>query len=304
MTAGWRPAGDARTRLVGIAFGIAASAGLGLAVGIARIAFDGGTNGLSVSFARTWFAAGLMAAMALAVGQRLALPRDMRWPIVCLGLLFAMMNYGNIGATRYIPVSVAALLFFVYPPLVGVLNAILDRRPPGLLKMVALLVAFAGLAVMLGVEFRGLDGRGVAIGLLAGTACAVNIVWVSRRARHVNSFVLVMWMSLVAALSLSLLNLFSGQFALPVTGIGWLAAGAVVLLQSASMPLYYGSITRIGAERGAMLNNLQPVTSIAAAIALYAEAVTPERVGGAAMVIGGILLMQWSDARDRRLSGA
>jgi drug/metabolite transporter (DMT)-like permease len=49
-----------------------------------------------------------------------------------------------------------------------------------------------------------------------------------------------------------------------------------------------------------MLNNLQPVASIFGAIFLFQEFLTVERLMGAAMVLGGILLMQWSDSRAKR----
>ena len=77
-----------------------------------------------------------------------------------------------------------------------------------------------------------------------------------------------------------------------------------MLLQSCSIPLYYFAIQRIGTEPAAMLNNLQPVASIVAAVALFQEALTPDRLAGAAMVLGGILAMQWSDRGRRRAASS
>lgn len=289
-----------RDRASGLICAILCSIGLGLAVALGRVAFDGGTTPLTVALFRSGFSVAFMAFLCFATGQSLKLPKGM-WPhLLFLGLLFSHMAFGNIGSTKYIPVSLAALLFFIYPPLVALINMALDRRPPGFLKMVAMLTAFAGLAIMLGVGFEGLDMRGIVIGLTAGMACAVNMVWLSRKVRGVHPFVIVFYQSSVAAVVMLALTLQMDELRFPDVSSGWWALGLIVLLQSSSIPLFYFSIQRIGTESTGMLNNLQPVASIIAAIILFQEILTPERLAGAAMVLGGILLMQWSDGRGRR----
>lgn len=287
-------------RVVGLVCAILCSIGLGLAVAMGPIAFNGGTTPLAVALCRSVFSIGFMASLCVATGQSLRPPKG-AWPhLLFLGLLFAHMAFGNIGSTRYIPVGLAALLFFVYPPVVALINTVLDRRPPSLLKMTAMLTAFAGLAVMLGVGFEGLDPRGVIIGLTSGIACAVNIVWLSRRATNLHPFVIVFYQSCIAAVVMLILAVQLDELRFPDVSSGWWGLGLIVGLQSCSIPLFYFAIRRIGSERTALLNNLQPVASIVGAIFLFQEFLTTERIVGSVMVLGGILLMQWSDARARR----
>lgn len=288
-----------RLDLVGLGAALLGACGLGLAVALGRIAFEGGTNGLTLACLRGWLAVALMATICRAMGLPLRPPAGMLPTLVGLGLLMGFMNFGNVGSVAYIPVALAALLFFVFPPLVALLNAGIDRTAPGLVKGTALVGAFAGLAVMLGVELDRLDPRGVTMALGAGLACAVNIVWVGRRCRGIHTFVLVFHMSVVAAVSLSIAVLATGALALPTTRVGWLGTLAVMVLQSTGVPLFYIAVQRLGPEPTSMLSNLQPVSSIVAAWALFAEAMTSQRLAGAAMVIGGILLMQWDDRRRK-----
>lgn len=287
-------------RMTGLICAVLCSIGLGLAVALGRVAFDGGTTPLAVALCRSVFSIGFMASLCIATGQSLRPPKG-AWPhLLFLGLLFAHMAFGNIGSTKYIPVSLAALLFFVYPPVVALINTVLDRRPPSLVKIAAMLTAFAGLAVMLGVGFEGLDMRGVIIGLTSGIACAVNIVWLSRRATNLHPFVIVFYQSCIAAVVMLFLAIQLDELRFPDVASGWWGLGLIVLLQSCSIPLFYFAIRRIGSERTALLNNLQPLASIIGAIFLFQEVLTGERILGAAMVLGGILLMQWSDGRARR----
>ena len=284
-------------RVFGTICGILCSIGLGVSVALGRIAFEGGTTPLTVGLSRSVLSIPLLALLCLIAGQSLKLPRAV-WPhMIFLGVLFAHMATGNVGATKYIQVSLAALLFFVYPPMVALLNAMIDRNPPGLLKMAAMLIAFLGLAVMLGVEFQTLDPTGVIMGLTAGLACAVNIVLVIRKIPHLHPFVIVFYQSIIASVVLGVLTFQSDEFVLPGLRSGWWAFGLIVALQSFSIPLYYFSIQRIGTEPAAMLNNLQPVASIFCAVILFQEALTTDRILGAMMVLGGILLMQWNDRR-------
>jgi len=299
MTADLPPPGS-RERTFGFALALTASLGLGLAIAVARIAFEGGTDGQSVATVRAWFVVAVVGLWCIASGRSLRV--DRRTWLHCLGLgaLLGYMFFGNIGAVKFIPVGVAALLFFVYPPLVAVFTAVLDRRWPGLLRIAAFLIAFGGLALMLGVGFERLDPVGIALGLGAGVAAGVQITWTSRVMKGRDPLVVMFHMAVMAAVVLSVAVPAITGFTAPVTTMGWIGAATVVLLQGCSIPLYYASIPRIGAETGAIINNLQPVTSIAAAFLLFGEAMAPAQFAGGAMVIGGILLLQLAGRRTRR----
>lgn len=282
---------------MGYLFAIVASVGLGSAVAFSRAAYDGGTDPLSVSTVRAVFGTCLVGAFCLLSGRSLRVQRRL-WPhLLILGLMIGYMFYGNIGAVEYIPVGLAALLFFVYPPLVAVLVAVLDRRRIGGFKAVALMSAFVGLVLMLGVDLETLDWRGVALALVAGIFCAVNAVWIARVMHGIDVIVLTFYMTAVGAALLLVATLGAGGITLPTSSIGWWGAFGVVLCQGCSIPFFYASLPRIGPEKAAMLNNLQPVTSVLMAYFLFAETLTPAQMLGGAMVLGGILIMQWHDRR-------
>lgn len=279
---------------------LAAAAGLGLAVASARLAYTGGTNGLTLSATRGSLMTLLVLIVCLATGRRLRLQPAVWLHCVGLGLLLAMMFYGNIASVQFIPVGLAALLFYTYPPMVAIIDAILRRRAPDPVKLSAMLVSFAGLAVMLGASVAAVEPRGVITVLAAAVACAVHAVWLVRKVAHVDTLVATFHMSAVASLVLLFMLGVSGGFRIPVTGPGWIGFAGVVILQSASVPLYFAAIPRVGAVKSAMLSNIQPVMSIAAAFVLFGELLAPVQITGGCMVLGGIWIMQWHDARLSR----
>ena len=107
-------------------------------------------------------------------------------------------------------------------------------------------------------------------------------------------------MAVTAAVALPAMALATGSVRLPVSEAGWAGMFAVIALQCASLPLYFVAIARIGAMKSAMLANIQPVISIVAARALFDELLGVAQLIGGAMVLAGIMLMQWHDGRARR----
>ena len=163
-------------KLSGFFSALVCSLGLGLAVALGRLAFDGGTTPLSVAFFRSLLSVVAVGTICICMGISLKLPRTLIISMLFLGCLFSHMAFGNVGSTKYIPISLAALLFFIYPPAVAILNHAIAKKCPSLIKTISITVAFLGLAVMLGVDLNNLDLRGVVIGITAGIACAVNII--------------------------------------------------------------------------------------------------------------------------------
>ena len=93
--------------------------------------------------------------------------------------------YGHIGAIEFIPVGLTAILFFTFPPVIAVIQAVLNRELPGMGK-------FAGAGGLL-LWARG-DARRVlrsggppghhALALGASLCVAWNTVWTARKLSH------------------------------------------------------------------------------------------------------------------------
>ena len=281
----------------GIAYALAAAVAFGLAIAISRYAYDNGSNGFTVASFRSCVATLVVLALCLATG------RDMRvtWRewlhLTGLGVLLSVLFYGNVGAVEYISVGLTALLVFTYPTIIATMEAVLTRTMPAPAKAIALVAAFAGLFLMLGVSFGSSHPLGIALALAAAFAAASNAVWYARAVRHVDIVVATLHMTIAATVTVLVVSVLNGSFALPVNATGWAGLLGVAALQSGLAPAYFAGIARIGALKAGMLGNIQPVTSIVAALALFGEWLTPVQLLGGATVIAAILIMQRHDAR-------
>jgi drug/metabolite transporter (DMT)-like permease len=286
--------------MIGYVAALSCSVGLGLAVAVARFAFEGGTNGVTVAVLRASMLVLLVGGYCLATGRSLRLPWRLWFPCFLLGLPMAVMFYGNIAAVQFIPIGLAALLFFTFPPLITLGEAALARRFPAGLQLLAVVTAFIGLAMMLGVSFETVHPLGIALSLSASIATTLNVIGSARVLPRGDRWVMFWHMALVAAACLAVVAVTRGAIQLPLTPGGWAGMFGVALLQASSIPLFYVAIHHIGPAKSAMLTNLQPVVSIVAAYVLFAEVLSPLQSAGATLVLGGILLMQWSDLRRRK----
>ncbi len=284
----------------GLAFSFAGSLGLGLAMVLSRFAYDAGANGLALGTARVVFIVPALYLFCRLTRRSLRLPLGDWLHCAGLGFFTAMGFYGHIGAIEYIPVGLAAILFFTFPPIIGVLHATVAREPPGLAKSLALMIAFGGIATMLGVSFDSADPRGIVLALLAGICVGWNTFWTARRLSHVDAIVAVFHMSTVAFVILVGISLVSGKALFPEGSVGWTALAAVVALQALSLPLFYLGLPRIGSLKAGMIANVQPVCSIVLAFLIIGEVMTPAQLAGGALVLTGIWLMQRADAKPRK----
>ena len=278
--------------ITGIVCAVLCSIGLGLAVALGPMTFDGGTTPLAVALFRALFSVLFMGVLCILMEISLRLSWPMCLNMLVLGALFSHMAFGNIGSTKYIPISLAALLFFIYPPLVTLIHAVINKKHPGFIKLIAIGITFSGLGVMLGIGFEQFDYRGVIIGLTAGVACAINIVWVNQRVKDAHPFVIVFYQSIIAAIIILVLAIELEELRFPENSAGWWGFALIILLQSCSIPLFYFSVQRIGPESTGLFNNLQPVASIVAAVVIFNEILTGERLVGAFMVLLGIIIVQ------------
>ncbi|MCP5153072.1 MAG: DMT family transporter [Ectothiorhodospiraceae bacterium] len=295
------PAG---ARGVGIALAAASATGLGLAVALSRLAYEGGSNGLTVALTRSLVFVTGIGLLCLLSRRTLRVAASDRAHLLGLGLLVALMFYGNIASVQFISVGLAALLFYTFPPMIAAIEAVVSRRLPAAGKLVAVGTAFAGLAVMLGVSFDAADPRGIGLAMAAALGAATHSVWFGRKVAHVDAMVASLYMGAVAAAVLCTVALVSGGLRWPETPLGWSGFAGVVLLQSTGLPLYLMAIKRIGALDCAVIANTQPVASIVAAYLLYSEVLGVVQLTGGAMVLAGIWLMQRSESRSRRAGAA
>ena len=281
-----------RHQLVGALLVVLSTAAIAIVPTLAKLAYDGGSDTLTVITGRSIVTAAACVLVTIVLGRPLRIPARSLAISLGLGLLYALHLYGLLGAVAHMPVNMAILIYFLHPLMIGVAAMTAGYERVSGLRLGALTAAILGLGATLGLSTDGVNLVGVALASMAALLAATVIVGSSLAMRNSDSLAVTSYMMLSAALSLSILGLAQGSVKLPVTAEGWVGFGGVALSHTIGTLTFFGAIPLLGAVRAAMITNLEPVLGILFAMLILGERLSPVQGAGAALVIVSIFAME------------
>lgn len=292
-----------RRARTGLLLMVVATTALGLFPSGARVAYQGGASPVAVAVLRHFltFVFLLLLLRFAKAGRwwRAAIPSPRQGlAALGLGIILAAFAWSYIAAVRYIPVSLAVLLLYTFPAQVVLMTALTGFERPGPASTLAILAAFGGVALALGLPSAPPHALGIGLGLLAGFGLALITVLGSRlTGSSPDGRALAAQMALVATFLTVAAGAIGPGFALPSGTVAWagfLFAGAASALGTA---VFFVALPLIGPIQASALSNLEPVIAILGAILILGERPAPGQIAGIAMVIGAIALLQRADRR-------
>lgn len=227
-------------------------------------------------------------------------PRD-RYISLALGIPIFMMGVGYLGATRYIPVSLAVLIFYTCPFLVAFISRFTENEPITVTRLSAIALAFVGLAFALKVQSTAaLSFLGISFASMAALGFA-GFVTVSSLMLRTSDRQAVLLHSMSSGTVLFVL-FFAVTNGAEIVGTpaGLLkVCGAGIFLTVAYITFFSG-LEILGPVKSSMLMNVEPVLTILLAAVSLGERLTYVQLCGAGMVIVGII---WIARPPRKANG-
>jgi drug/metabolite transporter (DMT)-like permease len=270
---------------------VLSAAAFGLVTTQSRLAYDAGSNPLTVVLIRSAAFAVVFGAVQLLGGRGLRLPRATLVATLWLAVLLLLMSAGYLGAVAYIPVGVAALVFFTFPFYVAVVSSLAGREPMTRAKGAALAVAFVGLALTLGPDIEGLDWRGVACALAAAIAFGSAIAFGGKIMQRDDVLAVNVITNFWIALAVGAYVIATQNLAPPITKLGVIGLGGATICYLVAFTAWFLSLRFIGPIRVAMMFNIEPLVSIAAAWLILDEPLAPVQLLGGALVIAAVVAL-------------
>ena len=291
-TIGFDSHSSALPRMLGTGLVIISTVAIATVPSFARLAYDGGSNTLTVITARSILSVLLTCAVILLCRQTLRIARKPLFLCTAAGVCYAVMLCGFLGAVEFIPVNTVILIYFVHPVIVGLVAARLGNEATSTRMILALLTALGGLAMAVGAAFGQLNATGIVLAVLAMITCALVILGSGHATKQAGGLSVVFYMMLSAAATLVILFLFFGELSLPVTGAGWLGFGGVAIGSTIGTLAFVCAMPMIGTVRATMISNLEPLLGILFAVVLLGEAISGLQMAGIAMVLSSIVAME------------
>jgi drug/metabolite transporter (DMT)-like permease len=283
---------------------LTAAAALGTLGPVAALAYAEGLEPATFSALRAGIGAAILGALVLSRRQpsiglaRLATRQ--RALLVVAVAVNGLMNLVLFFAFGAMAVGLVMIIFYCNPVLVALLSAVLGRERLTPVRIFALAVAGAGLALVLGSQL-GPEANATAAGIvLAGTAATCHALYLVTIRGGFDDVPGVQATALVLAGGLAI----SGTAALLIEGGGvvgeWLAsplAWAAILCAGtfgAALPKVWviGGVRRIGSTRTAVAMLMEPVVAVVVAAAVLGQELTELEVAGGAAILVAVVLAQ------------
>jgi drug/metabolite transporter (DMT)-like permease len=277
---------------LGVLLCLAAGATFALQPILVRLAFDDGAGLASVGAIRFALAAavlGLVARRAIA-----AAPATTLLAPFALGLTIYGLETGLFFASlERIDVSLASLLMCSYPALVVAGAVLLRRERASRRRGAALVVALAGVVLVLAGGVGGsFDPVGVALALAAAVAYAVYVLVSDRLLGQTEPLVLATMLCAGAAIAFGLGGAATGSLA--GVGSSTLPIVAAIALVATVVPIaaFLAGVRRIGPSRATILGTIEPPVTIGLSALVFAERLGPLQLLGAGLVVSGVVILQ------------
>lgn len=202
-------------------------------------------------------------------------------------------------ALRFTSAPVVAVLLYTYPAMVSVLAAVFGNERFTTTRVLALVLTFAGCALVVGL----FDARarvsmpGIALGLGAALGYSVFNLLSSALVRRQSRLVIMTYTFGMSAAGVGALTLLTGGSLLPDgwTLTLWLLLAAIVLVPTfIAVLLYLDGIRGLGAPQAAIVSTTEPLfTIVFAAVLLPESRLTVVQLAGAALVVCGVVAAEW-----------
>jgi drug/metabolite transporter (DMT)-like permease len=226
------------------------------------------------------------------------------WVQIARGVSVATGSIGFFLAIYVMPLADATAISFVNPVLAALFSfAILKEKPPAAIG-ISILLAFAGVLVILKPNVATIGWNGL-LPLVSAVAMALLMVF-NRMAAGLGTLLLMQW--LISGFAMLALLVYGGighVSGIPSLHIGWpslivvLKCAVVAVSATTSHLLIFMATERASAGRIAPMTYVQLLVALLIGYFVYNNAPDIWALGGAALIIGGGLVLWRMQVRSR-----
>ena len=238
---------------------------------------------------------GILACTGGLRGLRALSRRDVGIGLALGAIGYCVQTGAYFAALERVDASLLGLLVYTFPVIVTVAAIALGRETPTRRTAVSLLLASAGLVLVLaGAASGGVDALGAALGLAAAVVYSVYILSSEGIAARLGPLVLSTLVCTGAATTLTVAGLAGGGLApdrVTAEGWAWLACLAVVSTVGA-ISLFFAGLRRVGPSAASILSTIEPVVTVALAFVVFGESLGPAQLLGGALVLSAVIAIR------------
>lgn len=267
---------------------------------LTRIAYDGGANGVTMTFLRATLSLPVLLLALLFLKIPIRVSRRVLWDLfLACGLGGALTTITLYLSYAYIPVGLATTLHFIYPICVSIGCVVFykDRMTPS--AVVALVCGTIGVVMSAGDSLSGRsEALGMVLALFSGLAFAYYVIAVGKsELSRMHYLKLTFWFCVFSALFSGVYGAANGLLTFSLTPRAWFYAWIVSLFTSIfGVALLQLGIKRVGAVAASILSTFEPITSVFFGVLVLGEPLSLTKIVGGICIIAGVVLIARSNS--------
>lgn len=288
-------------RYRGAAFTALAAVIFGFTPILARMAYDGGANGVTVTFLRAALSLPILYGILRIRGVSVRVSGIELRNVCLLGVVGSSATTLCLyGAYSYISVGMATTIHFIYPTITTLCCILFFKERLNAFKLAAMLLTTIGVGCFLERGAGAGAAVGVALAVVSGFTYAFYIVGVDKTGtKNMYYFKLSFYLCVFTALSAGTFGLATGSLALgAMTPAAWGYSFLVsVFVSVGALALFQLGVRYVGASTAGVLSTLEPITSVILGVLILREELSWAKLVGCIIIILGILMITLSEMR-------
>lgn len=269
---------------------------------LTRITYDGGSNGITMTFLRMCLCLPFLYVLIKAQGVSLRITKKQLINAIILGVvgvacttILLYMSY----SPNLLSVGFATTLHFIYPLVIVLVYAGFYHEKMSGMKWIAVAVVTIGICTFIDLS-SGAKMLGIALALISGLFYAFYIIFSDKSGlKELNCFVLAFYACAAAAVFTFLFGLCTNSLTFmtgALTPKAWIFSVLVAIFTSiGAIPLMQIGIREVGATTAGILSTLEPITSVICGVLVLSEQISWLKLIGCVLIFAGVVFAQFSD---------
>lgn len=268
--------------------------GFGLIPIFALYAYKGGANVNTLLFLRFTAAAIFFFILIMVRGIKFQLTRSHVLSLFILGsVLYTLQSNFYFSSVKFIPASLAVLLFYTYPVFVALLSSLVIREKLSGQTLASIALSIIGLIMVLGNSFNNINPLGIMLAFGSALVYSLYIVLGNRVVQKLPALLTSAFVTLFASISYLVMGISTSSIKSGLSAEAWMAVAGIVLFSTImSILTFFRGIELIGSTKASILSMIEPLVTIGFSALLFYERLSwVQLLGGVFVVLSSVYVV-------------
>ncbi len=284
-----------KTKLIGIALIIGATAGYALVPSFSFLAFAQGVATETLLFSKFFYAALLMWTYIFIKKLPFRLERKAARMMVIIGLSYISLATTLYFAFDYISGSLATIISFTFPAIIVAIEMITGKEKVRIAKILAVIISMIGMVFI--IWSPDISANMIGILFAFGTALSYVVYMMGLSVdsiKNSNTLVVAGYVLLMSAVFNFFRCLVSGK-PLFTTGLNqlWLMLFLAVFCAFMAILFFCIGVKLIGPGNAAIINTFEPVLACFFGYTIIGDVLTKNMIIGSLLVVSAVMIANW-----------